>query len=715
MAGEFVRFSGSDDTATIFRGSSLPRLKRRIILAAAGAFVASIFIALIVVSVKYHNSQESNTSSGSQMCLTAECIYVSGSILRKMNKDVDPCTDMYSYACGGWLKNIEVLHPNQEWSFVKELEIGVQKTINELLKTSGHTLRGKNSTAIKKVKKLYQQCMDKESIDNEGVTRVLQLISELGSWTISTNNITPWNNKTWSLQKSIEQMHMLNINGLFTMSVTEETGDDDNSDYILQFQNSGLTLDVNEYAYQQKLYLLQLLVERFASFLSGGGNTTSFRKVEGLLNFETSLAQIVIESEKEEQEIIQLDDLQEVFSPWLNISHYLTARFNGELPIGLKVSINTPGYFNKLKDLIKNTKKEVLANYMMWNFINSITDALHSEFNHEKEEVSYQDLPPRSEMCVDKSTEVLDLAVTALYVDNTFLFNSQSRLEVNATARKIASEIVASLKNLNWLDYRTRDHLQKKSKFLKYNIGYPDWIMDGNTLDKHYKQLKVEGEKYLDNYLNISRYRNSKNLELLWKSPDQEEWIQSPIAVAPFYFNQTVYITTGYMQPPFYDPTLPIPFHYGSIGFGAAQEVLHDFHIDDSWTKPSKDKYLDRSKCFQDQYNKYVVQGQPMNSAIDEIIFDNGAVRHAYQVYKKNENEHKIFPGLNLTDDQLFFLGFSQSMCSVYAQSNETAVKDLSTNEMYRVIGSLSNSVDFAKAFQLSTQLTHESREQMYN
>ncbi|KAH9495472.1 hypothetical protein Btru_015201 [Bulinus truncatus] len=413
----------------------------------------------------------------------------------------------------------------------KKKKYGCRDNYLEILKTDGHSLLGKNSTAIEKLKKLYQQCMDDGPMEYyfRDTSRVLQVISELGSWTLTNYYITPWNNDTWSLQTSIEQLHMFTINGLFTMSVTEETDDNDKINYILQ----------------------------------------------------------------------------------LNISHYMTARFNGaELPSGINVSIITPGYFHKLKDLIKETDKKVLDNYMMWNFINFIADALPIDFNEVKKNHLHKDLLPRFETCMRKTKDVLDLAITALYVDSNNQLNFQSKPKVNGTVNEIKNEIVANLKSLTWLDYRTRKHLQKKSELLKYNIGYPDWIMDVDKLDEHYEKVNVDSDYYLYNYLNTSRYTISKNLELLWKSPDEKQWIESPIAGAPFYFNRTVYITTSFMQSPFYDPTFPVPFYYGSIGFLAAQEILHDFHVDHSWLKFTTDKYFNRAKCFHDQYNKFIVQRQ---------------------------------------------------------------------------------------------------------
>ncbi|KAH9495470.1 hypothetical protein Btru_015197 [Bulinus truncatus] len=557
MSDEFIVSSDPDDTETYFPRPSLSISKW--IDPALGVAGVGLFIAVVVMSVKSYN-QDTNTIT-SQVCLTKECMLASASILSKMDQDIDPCVDMYSYACGGWLKNAEVPNYLKGWNIEKELELDVHKTLKKILKTDGHSLQGKNSTAIEKLKKLYQQCMDDERLEYyfRDTFRVLQVMSELGSWTLTNSHITPWNNDTWSLQTSIEQLHMFTINGLFTMSVTEETDDNDKINYILQFQNSGLTLNVKDYTDKAMMEAFKHMMFSFCLKLlsSPPYAKKDWNKVQ---SFEKQLAQIVLDSETEGgQEFIQLDDLQELFSPWLNISHYLTARFNGaELPSGINVSIITPGYFHKLKDLIKETDKKVLANYMMWNFVNSITDALPIDFNKIKKTQLHKDILPRFEMCMRKTTDVLDLAITALYMDSNYQLNFQSKPKVNETVHEIKNEIVANLKSLTWLDYRTRKHLQNKSELLKYNIGYPDWIMYVDKLDEHYEKVNVDSDYYLDNYLNTSRYTISKNLELLWKSPDEKQWIESPIAGAPFYFNRTVYITTGYLQSPLYDPTFPV-------------------------------------------------------------------------------------------------------------------------------------------------------------
>ena len=91
---------------------------------------------------------------------------------------------------------------------------------------------------------------------------------------------------------------------------------------------------------------------------------------------------------------------------------------------------------------------------------------------------------------------------------------------------------------------------------------------------------------------------------------------------------------------------------------------------------------------------------------LGENIADNGGILTSFEAYKNNEIAGKLnYPfmvGLeNLTPDQLFFVSFGQVWCSIFTK--EAMEMQILGNPhapaQFRVIGSLSNSPDFANAF----------------
>ena len=54
--------------------------------------------------------------------MTKECVTLASNVLNYMDPSVDPCTDFYSYACGGWQKNHPIPSGHSRWSTFDELQ-----------------------------------------------------------------------------------------------------------------------------------------------------------------------------------------------------------------------------------------------------------------------------------------------------------------------------------------------------------------------------------------------------------------------------------------------------------------------------------------------------------------------------------------------------------------------------------------------------------------
>lgn len=92
-----------------------------------------------------------------------------------------------------------------------------------------------------------------------------------------------------------------------------------------------------------------------------------------------------------------------------------------------------------------------------------------------------------------------------------------------------------------------------------------------------------------------------------------------------------------------------------------------------------------------------------------ENIADGGGIHQAFDAYKtwleqQTDPEilrNEILPGLNMTSIQLFFLNFGQVWCGdIRREANENKMKiAVHSPGRFRVIGALSNSAEFSKAF----------------
>lgn len=109
--------------------------------------------------------------------------------------------------------------------------------------------------------------------------------------------------------------------------------------------------------------------------------------------------------------------------------------------------------------------------------------------------------------------------------------------------------------------------------------------------------------------------------------------------------------------------------------------------------------------------DKYGINGKNINGnqTLGENIADNGGLKAAYHAYldlMKNRTEPDLLPGLQLTHRQLFFVAFAQVWCSSVTKE-ATALqieKDSHSPAKYRVIGALSNLVEFGEEFKCGTK-----------
>ncbi|XP_010764379.1 neprilysin-like, partial [Notothenia coriiceps] len=260
------------------------------------------------------------------------------------------------------------------------------------------------------------------------------------------------------------------------------------------------------------------------------------------------------------------------------------------------------------------------------------------------------------------------------------------------------------------------------ARAIRERIGYSDDIRDDAYLNNEYKDLSYSTEEYFENILQNLEYAQKKRLRKLRVKVNKDEWVTGAAVVNAFYSsskNQIVF-PAGILQPPFFSKGQAKSLNYGGIGMVIGHEITHGFDdngrnydkdgdLKDWWTPDSTQKFLDLSKCIVNQYGNFswdLANGLHLNgnNTLGENIADNGGIRQAYQAYKnyvKEHGEEPSLPGIGLSHDQLFFLNFAQVWCGTHRP--EQAVNSIKVNVhspgKFRVLGSLQNFAEFAKAF----------------
>ncbi len=82
-----------------------------------------------------------------------------------MNRAVDPCTDFYQFACGGWIARNPIPADQPRWGRFNEL----QERNNEVLLGVLEAATRSSDAATRKIGDYYASCMDDAAIEKKGV------------------------------------------------------------------------------------------------------------------------------------------------------------------------------------------------------------------------------------------------------------------------------------------------------------------------------------------------------------------------------------------------------------------------------------------------------------------------------------------------------------------------------------------------------------------
>ncbi|MGH0144682.1 UNVERIFIED_CONTAM: hypothetical protein FKN15_036166 [Acipenser sinensis] len=117
-----------------------------------------------------------------------------------------------------------------------------------------------------------------------------------------------------------------------------------------------------------------------------------------------------------------------------------------------------------------------------------------------------------------------------------------------------------------------------------------------------------------------------------------------------------------------------------------------------------------------DKHSKEIAEGMineirsAFKEGLDELSWMDSQTRQAakekaYRSWLQRNGEEKLLPAVGLNNHQLFFVGFAQVWCSVRTpeSAHEGLMTDPHSPPKFRVIGTLSNSKDFAEHFKCPT------------
>ncbi|EFA09825.2 neprilysin-1 [Tribolium castaneum] len=702
----------------------VPRNKQAKDKCLVAAVFALIIFSLVLLFMVFSTRNHQCIDSRSSVCLTEECVRTAASLLGAMDHTADPCVDFFQYACGTWNKKHVIPEDRSSISTFEVMADQLQVILKGVLE---EPINLEDNEATRKAKTFYNTCMDILQIRKIGDAPLREVLEGLGGWPVTKPDWTP---PSFSIEVLLGK-----IRGVYNEGVLIEQWvgpDDKNSSVnIIQMDQMQLALPSRDYylkassegdmtAYHK--YMTNIAV------LLGANKTTAKEELQEVVDFERRLANASLpEADRHDTSAIYrkltLQELQTIV-PQIKWLEYLRSFLDVDIDDQEPVVAYGLSYFIEMGKILAETNQRVIHNYVLWRLIMSLSP--HMIDDYQKERVEFRKILQgvlserhRWSQCVEWTNKKLGMAVGALFIRDNFNHDSkETALTMIHTIREAFNELLAEN---DWMDDETRAVAKEKADAMNERIGYPQLITNKQELVKEYAALNITKTEFITNVLNILKYDAEQNLQKLRQPVDKDKWSTEPAVVNAFYNpnKNDIVFPAGILQPLFYSQHFPKSLNYGGIGVVIGHEITHGF--DDKgrqfdkdgnmmqwWNNATIRAFRERTQCIIDQYSRYKIDevGLYVNGRMTqgENIADNGGLKQSFRAYRKWVSQHgeePDLPGLNLTHDQLFFLNYAQIWCgSMRPEDALTKVRSsVHSPGPIRVLGPLSNSWDFAKAY----------------
>jgi putative endopeptidase len=629
--------------------------------------------------------------------------------LTSMDKTIDPCTDFYTYSCGGWMKKNPIPPDQSSWSAYGKLQDENTAQLRDILETAAVPSAGRNA-ANQRIGDYYAACMDEKAVEAAGIRPLQPYLDEVGRLSSKTGLAEIVADRAFSLP--------YRRSTLFRFESNQDAKD--SSQMIAETDQGGLGLPDRDYYFKddaksqelRKAYLAH--VQKMLELL-GDKPEVAAAEAQTVMRIETALAQgsMTRVERRDPQKLYHKMTVQE-FETLAPSFQWQTFFTKVGLPSLASLNVAAPDFFKALNAEID---KEDLANwktYLRWHLVEANARYLPAAFVtadfdfHGKVLSGAEQIEPRWKRCTQDVDDDLGEALGEAYVEK--YFSPEAKQQVVMMVKEIEVAMRQDIDALPWMSAGTKPKAVEKLHSVANKIGYPDKWRD-------YSKLEIVRADEMGNVLRARNFEFNRQLAKIGKPVDHGEWDMTPPTVNAYYNPQMndINFPAGVLQPPLFDAKSDAAPNYGNTGGTIGHELTHGFddegrqfdaqgNLRDWWTPEDEKEFVKRAACVSDQYSTYtIIDDIKINGklTLGEDVADVGGLILAYMAWKEDTKGQKLDPIDGLTPEQRFFVAYGQSWCSNERDENKRlrATVDPHSPEKYRANGVVSNMSEFQQAF----------------
>ena len=626
--------------------------------------------------------------------------------LNALDRSAAPCADFYQFACGGWLKSHPIPNDQSRWGRFNELAERNKLVLKGLLEKEA---AGPKSDPVgRRLGDIWTACMDEDAAEKRGAEPLKDDFAAIDGMKSLAD-----------LPAVLARLHAQGVGAGFSFDSDQDYKD--STKVIGEVDQGGLSLPDRDYYFktdEKSVRLRKQFVWHAAKMfgLLGDDPKTAAAEADTVMRLETELAKVSMDrvSRRDPDNLYHKMSEAELakLSPAFDWKLYFA---KAESPASEWLNVVSTGFLSGFsarlsaepladwKVYLRLHAARSLASWLSKDFLNEVFDFGGRKLTGAKE------LKPRWKRCVEMTDATLGHDLGRRYVESTFGEEGKRRTDQLIAAIQVS--LKADLEGLDWMTAKTRAKALEKFATITDKIGGPEkW--------REYEGVKIDKNDLIASLRSAHSYETRRRLNKIGKPVDRKEWDMTPPTVNAYYnpqLNEIVF-PAGILQSPFFDRDGDQAVNLGAIGVVIGHELTHGFddegrkfdakgNLAEWWTPEDAQKFEKKAACLADQYGGYEpLPGVKLNGklTLGENTADNGGVRLASMALEELKKSGSVPAEVNgFTPEQRLYLGFAQVWCqnSTEESLRMLAAVDPHSAARFRVIGPLSNSEGFAKAF----------------
>jgi len=628
---------------------------------------------------------------------------------KNMDPSVKPGDDFFEYANGGWLKAHEIPADQVEWGGFVELSEHNTAVLQSVMDEAAAQKGAPAGSPAQMVGDFYVAAMDSARAEAEGAKPLAEELARIQA--ISTTD---------ALDDEFIRLQQLGPRVPFFVGVDQDPKE--STAMQIQIGQAGLGLPDRDYYTKTdpaSVKLRDQYVDHVTQIFTLLGDTPDQAKADAqtVLTIETRLANASkTRVERRDQEAnyhrMSIDSLN-AMAPALGF-----ARLQASLGVTDTHPLNVaqPEFVKEVNTMVTAVPLADWKTYLRWHWAHANAQFLSSDWVNTdfaffgKTLSGQQVMRPRWKRARRWVDQGVGEDLGQLYVAKAFPPDSKAR--ALHMVENLRAELRDRIQHLAWMSDATKAQAIKKLDAFGVKIGYPEQWRD-------YSGLTIDRSSLLGDIVASREFEFRRNVNKLGKPVDRKEWGMTPPTVNAYYNprrNEIVF-PAGILQPPFFYPNADDAVNYGAIGAVIGHEMTHGFddqgrksdaegNLKDWWQPEDAAKYVEQATRVQKQFDGFVaVDSLHVNGklTLGEDIADLGGLSIAYGALERSlaGKPHAKIDGF--TPEQRFFLAFAQIWREkIRPESQRLLVNtDPHAPGRFRVLGPLSNMVEFQQAFGL--------------